>query len=87
MKTLMFYDLDDQGLAKVPTLYPAHCERLQAFMERGVLLMAGPYGIPPQGALAVFTTDEAALEFIQGDPFVLGGVVSRWHIHRWDTVG
>lgn len=87
MKTLMFYEMEAQGLEKVPSLYPAHCERLKAFMTRGLLLMAGPYGNPPQGALAVFTTDEAARDFIQGDPFVLEGVVSRWQLHPWYTMG
>ncbi len=32
--------------------------------------MAGPLGNPPEGAMAVFTTREAAEEFIKGDPVV-----------------
>jgi uncharacterized protein YciI len=84
MKTLMFYELAVDGLDKVPALYPAHCERLKAFSARGTLKMAGPYGSPPQGALAVFTSDQAAREFIEGDPFVLQGAVARWQIHPWD---
>ena len=42
--------------------------RLDEFYARGVLLMAGPLGNPPEGAMAVFTTREAAEEFIKGDP-------------------
>lgn len=84
MKTLMFYELAADGLAKVPALYAAHAARLQDFHARGVLQMAGPYGHPPVGALAVFTSAEAAREFIDGDPFVQQGAVARWQIHPWD---
>jgi len=34
--------------------------------------------------MAVFTTPEAAEEFVNGDPFVLHGVVRRWQIREWD---
>jgi uncharacterized protein YciI len=83
MKTLMFYELAPDGLAKVPALFAAHTARLQAFHTRGVLLMAGPYGQPPIGALAVFSSDEAAREFIDGDPFVKEGAVSKWQLQPW----
>ena len=45
--------------------------------------MAGPYGAPPVGALAIFTTREAAEEFVKEDPFVVHGVVSTYTIHDW----
>jgi uncharacterized protein YciI len=65
----------------------AHQERLQAFADRGVLLMAGPLDDPPSGAaLAVFTTREAAEEFAVDDPFVTGGVVASWRIRPWREV-
>jgi uncharacterized protein YciI len=83
MKTLMFYELAPDGLQKVPALFPAHGARLQEFKARGVLLMAGPYGNPPQGAVAVFTNEAAAHEFIAGDPFVQEGAVARWQVHPW----
>jgi uncharacterized protein YciI len=34
--------------------------------------------------MAIFTTNEAAQEFAEGDPFVLGGVVSRWYVRDWN---
>ena len=84
MKTLMFYDIASDGLVKVAEHYPAHVARLQAFHARGVLLMAGPYGNPPLGALSVFTTREAAEEFSRDDPFVVHGVVARCTFQDWD---
>ena len=84
MKILMFYELAPDGLAQVAEHYPAHAARLQQFHARGVLLMAGPYGNPPVGALAVFTTREAAEEFSADDPFVLNGIVARTLFEEWN---
>ena len=36
--------------------------------------------------LGVFTTREAAEEFVRDDPFVLNGVVARYHFHEWNEV-
>ena len=35
--------------------------------------------------MAVFTTREAAEEFIQGDPFVINGLVSKWRLVEWNA--
>ena len=86
MKTLMFYETAPDGLPKAREHFPAHRARLDEFHRRGVLLMAGPYGNPPLGALGVFTTREAAEEFVRDDPFVLNGVVARVSLHEWSEV-
>ena len=86
MKTLMFYETTPEGLAKARQHFPAHRARLDEFHQRGVLLMAGPYGNPPVGALGVFATREAAEEFVKDDPFVLNGVVARYHFQEWNEV-
>lgn len=62
----------------------AHRERLQQFHSRGMLLMVGPLEEPMNGdAMGLFTTREAAEEFVEGDPFVINAVVARWTIRRW----
>jgi uncharacterized protein YciI len=48
--------------------------------------MAGPLMAPNDRALGVFTTREAAEEFIREDPFVLNSVVSKWSIREWNEV-
>lgn len=83
MKCVMFYELAEDGLSKAQLHFPAHRARLEAFHQDGTLLMAGPYGSPPQGALGIFTSKAAAEAFIAQDPFVLDGVVSRYSIHEW----
>jgi uncharacterized protein len=48
--------------------------------------MAGPFTDPLGGALGIFTSREAAEEFIQGDPFVINGVVAKWTLREWREV-
>lgn len=85
MKIAVFYDLAEDGLAHIPANYPAHVARLEEFQARGVLLMAGPLGNPPEGALSIFTDRAAAEEFVAGDPFVVNGVVGKWRMVEWNA--
>jgi uncharacterized protein YciI len=86
MKYVLFYESSDDVRAKAPVHFPAHRARLDEFHARGVLLMVGPFGTPEEGAMAVFTTREAAEEFVKDDPFVLHGVVRRWYVREWQEV-
>jgi len=85
MKTVMFYEVAPGALAQLKTHFPAHRARLEEFHARGVLLAAGPLGNPPTRAMGVFTTREAADEFIKGDPFVTNGLVSNWQVVEWNA--
>ena len=73
-------DLDDAGLR---AHFPAHRARWSTFQEQGTLLLIGPFA-DRRGALAVFTSREAAEEFATSDPFVLNGLVARWTITAWN---
>ena len=85
MKYVVFYEAADDVMSRAPAHFPAHAERIQEFHARGVLLMVGTFGDPQeQGSMAIFSTREAAEEFVAGDPFVLNGVVRRYEIRDWD---
>lgn len=84
MKYVMFYEMAPDGLAKARIHYSTHRARLDEFHARGVLLMAGPWGDPAAGAMGIFTTREAAEEFIRDDPFVMNGVVKTWTLREWN---
>ena len=87
MKHVLSYTAVEDFMPLAVANRDAHVERLQAFHGRGVLLMAGPLQEPMNGdALAVFTTREAAEEFVAGDPFVLNGVVASWELRPWSEV-
>jgi uncharacterized protein YciI len=83
VRYVMFYETGDLSLA--PVHFPEHQARYQEFMRRGVLLALGPF-TDTRGSMSVFTTQEAAEEFAAGDPFVINGVVSKWHIRQWREV-
>jgi uncharacterized protein YciI len=85
MKYVLFYDSADDVAAKVPAFFPAHVARFDDF--KGDLLMVGTFANPQQdGSMAVFRTREAAEGFAVGDPFVVNGVVKRWHVREWNEV-
>jgi hypothetical protein len=80
MKAVLFYEIHEDGVAKLMVHEQAHRARLAEFQARGVLLLAGILAQPPEGSMAIFTERSAALEFATNDPFVIEGVVSRWHV-------
>ena len=80
VRYVLFYDSGDLSLAMEN--FPAHQAWYREFMARGVLLSLGPFS-DRAGSMAIFTTREAAEEFVAGDPFVRTGVVSAHHIREW----
>ncbi len=86
MKYVVFYESAGDVLVKAPLHIAAHSARLRDFHARGVLLMAGPFADPREGAMSIFTDREAAEEFVRDDPFVLNGVVRNWYLREWNEV-
>src|SRR5262249_1445608 len=56
--------------------------------DRGDLVMAGALAQPDDGALLVFRGDQpdAAENFARHDPYVINGLVVRWHVRPWTVV-
>jgi uncharacterized protein YciI len=86
VKYVMFYETDPEKLPLARTHFAAHRARMAEFQSRGTLLMAGPLTGPAGGALGIFTSREAAEEFIRDDPFVLHGVVKTSTVREWNEV-
>ncbi len=84
-KYLMVYESTPESRKNAPAVFAAHQERLFDFNRRGKLLMAGPV-MATGDAYGIFTSKEAAEEFIAGDPFVSGGVVTKHSIVEWMDV-
>jgi uncharacterized protein YciI len=83
LRYVLFYETSDITLAVQN--FPAHQARYTEFMRRGVLTSVGPF-TDGSGAMAVFTSSEAAEEFAAADPFVVNGVVNKWYVHEWREV-
>jgi uncharacterized protein YciI len=82
VKYVLHYETAQGGLEKAPQHFPAHRERWQKFVAAGTLLMVGPF-TDGKGAIAIFTTREAAEGFAKEDPFVVNGVVALWEVREW----
>jgi len=66
----------------------AHLRLVRDANARGILLLAGALGEPPDGALLVFRADSpsAAEDFARADPYVTEGLVTAWRVRPWAVV-
>jgi uncharacterized protein YciI len=87
VKYALLYETTDDFRSKVPLHIEAHRALWKQFHAAQTLLMVGPFTDGPVGgALAIFTTREAAEAFAKVDPFVSGGIVAHWTIREWHEV-
>jgi uncharacterized protein len=78
------YGPDRDRLAEVR---PKHREYLDTLVEKGVLLLSGPYA-DMEGALLLFeTADEAELRgYLAADPYAGAQVLSGTTVREWNAV-
>lgn len=83
----LFYDVVDEFTTRRTAYRAGHLERVRDAQGRGELILAGALAEPP-GALLVFrSADRSAPEqFAKADPYVTGGLVTRWWIRPWAVV-
>jgi uncharacterized protein len=73
-------------MGKAREHFADHRKGYESFIADLTLLMIGPFTDPARGAMGVFSTREAAEEFVKQDPFVLRGVVATFEILEWNEV-
>ncbi|WP_158847215.1 YciI family protein [Saccharothrix deserti] len=80
---LVYGDNEGERLA----VRPAHREYLATLVERGVLLVSGPWA-DQTGALLVYeAADEDELrKILADDPYTAAGVVAETRVHEWQTL-
>jgi uncharacterized protein YciI len=66
--------------------FPAHRATWNEYVEAGTLVLIGPMADPRDGAMAVFTTREAAESFVARDPFVTEQLMASYRIMEWNEV-
>jgi hypothetical protein len=86
VKYVLLYESAQLASSKAPAHVKAHKARVDEFHDRGSLVMTGSFTNPEDGSMGIFTSREAAEEFISGDPFVKNGVITSWHIGEWDEL-
>jgi len=80
---LVFGENRDERLA----VRPKHREYLASLVERGVLLLSGPYS-DDSGALLIYqVADEAELKTVlEADPYTPAKVVAETHVDEWNPL-
>lgn len=83
----LFYDYPADVLERRAPHREAHLGLAREWKADGRMLMGGPLGDPPRGALLVFrATREAVEEFAASDPYVVNGVATGWRIEPWNAL-
>ena len=88
MYYLLLYDYVENAVERRAPFREAHLALARAALERGELLLGGAFAEPVDGAALVFRApDQASVEaFVRSDPYVSGGLVTRWRIRPWTVV-
>jgi uncharacterized protein YciI len=88
MHYLLFYEVADDYLTRRTEFRNAHLELAWKAVERSELVMGGALADPVDGVVILFKGDspEVAENFARVDPYVLNGIVKRWHVRKWTTV-
>jgi uncharacterized protein YciI len=88
MHFLLLYEYVSDVLDKRPQFRGAHLKHARAAVERGDLKLAGAFANPVDGAALFFSASskEVVEAFARTDPYVTGGLVTRWRVREWTTV-
>ena len=85
---LLIYELTDDYLIRRGEFRGVHLRLAWAAHERGELVLGGALSDPVDRAILMFKGDSAkvAEDFAKSDPYVTGGLVTRWTVRQWMTV-
>jgi uncharacterized protein len=88
MHYLLFYDYVENAVELRAPFRDEHLRLAREALERGELLLGGAFAEPVDGAVLLFCTDDPSVveAFVRRDPYVRGGVVTRWRIRPWTVV-
>jgi uncharacterized protein YciI len=83
MTYLMLYNAVEDYMTRRTRFRAEHLRLANEAVERGELLLAGALG--EQGSAFWFTSEEAAQQFAQIDPYMSGGLILSYQILPWNT--
>jgi uncharacterized protein len=85
---LLEYAFVEDYLARRPAFREAHLGLAREANGRGELILAGALAEPADRAVLVWRTDDRSVveRFVDGDPYVVNGLVTSWTIRPWTVV-
>jgi len=84
----LFYHVVDDYVSRRGAFREEHLRLAREAHSRRQLLLAGALADPVDGALLIFRTADRSIveEFAKNDPYVKGGLVTRWEVRPWNVV-
>jgi uncharacterized protein YciI len=84
----LFYDYVENAVERRAPYREDHLAWARTWKDDGRIVMAGALGDPPHGGLFVFRVEDPAQteEFVAGDPYVSGGIVTGHRVEPWNVV-
>ena len=76
MHHILFYEVVPDYIERRAPFRSEHLALARAAHDRGELVIAGALADPPDGAVLVFTSPEAARSFAESDPYVKNGLIA-----------
>jgi uncharacterized protein YciI len=88
MHYLLFYTYVPDVLERRAAFRGAHLKHAWAAQKRGELLLAGALTDPVDTGVIWFSAPDKQLveRFAAEDPYVKGGLVTKWTVRAWTTV-
>jgi uncharacterized protein YciI len=88
MHFILFYEFAPDYLERRGPLRAEHLRLAWEAQARGDFVLGGPFADPVDGAVIIFECDSRfiAEDFAKADPYVISGLVTRWHVREWNTV-
>jgi len=85
---LLFYEAGPAYLDRRPQFRAEHLRHAWSAAGRGEIVVAGALADPVDGAVLMFQGEEKSVaeDFARADPYVVNGLVARWHVREWTTV-
>jgi uncharacterized protein YciI len=84
----LIYEMVENFVERRKPYREAHLQHINDAHARGLIVMAGPLGDPPEGGLLIFRADSpAAVEaWVRADPYVTNGIVVGSRVRPWNLV-
>jgi uncharacterized protein YciI len=85
---LLFFEFVPDYESRRPQYRDAHLRMAWQACERGELVLAGALTDPLDTGVLLFSVEsvEQVEKYAREDPYVVNGLVTRWHVREWATV-
>ena len=88
MYFILFYETVENYVKKRQPYREKHLAMAQKAADDGLLILAGAYANPADGAALIFKSENinSVKQFAENDPYVTNGVIKKWYIKEWTVV-